>query len=555
MTISTENRVAGPYAGAGTTPTYSFAFKVFAVSDLVVTKTVASVDTTLVYGSDYSVSLNPDQDANPGGTVTYCVSGTPTNLPAGTNLTITTAIPYTQGTQLTNGGGWYPKVVEYALDRLVAIVQQLKSIADRTLRLPITVTGVSTSLPVPSAGKLIGWDSLGTSIENKDPSSIAAGVIYGTGKADIFSGTGAQTAFTLSANPGAQANLDIAISGVTQRPGIDFTWTTGTTLTFTSPPPAGTNNILARYVQAIPTTGALQISANLSDVQDKPTALANLGVTFGTAANNAVKLDASARLPAVDASQTTNRFPRGFIDGLTLSYSSATTIGIAAGKCRSGADDADITLGAFTKVIQAAGAYSAGSGGNGLFTGARANSTWYHAFVGLYSGTPDIGFDTSVTAANKPGTFTNVRRIGSVRTDGSGNILSFRQYGDYFEWDAMPSSADVNATNPYNAGAAVLRTLTVPTGLKVEAHFSFSSYNGGTNHQVLVTDPDRTDTAPSGSQFSWNVTSVGAASISGRHAAWTDTSGRVRTRATATNASDTLVMNAIGWRDLRGKDA
>ncbi|MEL7079469.1 MAG: hypothetical protein AAGM46_26565, partial [Cyanobacteria bacterium J06582_2] len=36
------------------------------------------------------------------------------------------------------------------------------------------------------------------------------------------------------------------------RPGIDYTWTAGTTLTFTTAPPSGTNNILVRYTQALP---------------------------------------------------------------------------------------------------------------------------------------------------------------------------------------------------------------------------------------------------------------------------------------------------------------
>ena len=112
MTISTETRIAGPYSGTGLVSTFSFSFKVFSVSDLVVTKTVSSIDSTLVYGSDYTVSLNADQDASPGGTITYCVAAVPTNLPTGSKLTITTSIPYTQTTQLTNGGGWYPKPLE-----------------------------------------------------------------------------------------------------------------------------------------------------------------------------------------------------------------------------------------------------------------------------------------------------------------------------------------------------------------------------------------------------------------------------------------------------------
>lgn len=283
----------------------------------------------------------------------------------------------------------------------------------------------------------------------------------------------------------------------------------------------------------------------------------SLTVDSGTTANKIVKLDGSARIPAVDGSLVTNRFQRGYIDGLRLSYSSATTIGIAAGKCRSTADDADITLAsAFTKVIQAAGAYGAGTGGNGLFTGARANSTWYHVFAGIVSGSADIGFDTSVSGANAAGAgMTNVRRIGSVKTDGSGNILSFQQNGDRFTWDVMPSSADVNATNP--GTSAVLATMSVPTGLKVECIFTYASQNNTNNHYVLVTDPAQTDTTPSGSANSWVAYgSVGAAGFwNGRQSCMTDTSGRIRYRLSASGASDAIVMNTVGWIDRRGKDA
>ena len=56
-----------------------------------------------------------------------------------------------------------------------------------------------------------------------------------------YSGTGAQVAFTLPMNPGSKNNTNIYISGVYQQ---KSTYTiSGTTLTFSSAPPSGTNNI------------------------------------------------------------------------------------------------------------------------------------------------------------------------------------------------------------------------------------------------------------------------------------------------------------------------
>lgn len=69
--------------------------------------------------------------------------------------------------------------------------------------------------------------------------------------AQTFSGTGSQTVFTMSVTPANSASVVIAISGVVQDP-ANYT-VTGTTLTFATAPPLGTNNISCRYL-ALPTT-------------------------------------------------------------------------------------------------------------------------------------------------------------------------------------------------------------------------------------------------------------------------------------------------------------
>lgn len=62
---------------------------------------------------------------------------------------------------------------------------------------------------------------------------------------DRFSGNGSTTVFTLSADPGSQLNTDVYISGVHQN---NTTYTvSGTTLTFSTAPASGTNNIEVVY--------------------------------------------------------------------------------------------------------------------------------------------------------------------------------------------------------------------------------------------------------------------------------------------------------------------
>lgn len=69
---------------------------------------------------------------------------------------------------------------------------------------------------------------------------------------DSFSGTGSQTAFTLSAAPANTASILVAISGVLQDPSTYSV--AGTTLTFSPAPPAGTGNISVRFL-GIPASG------------------------------------------------------------------------------------------------------------------------------------------------------------------------------------------------------------------------------------------------------------------------------------------------------------
>lgn len=261
MTISSQTRKAGPFVGNDSTTAFPFAFKVFTAADMYVVKTDTDleVETVLVLNTDYTVSLNADQNANPGGTITL-----PTALATGFTLTVTSNISPLQQTDLTNQGGFYPAIITNALDKLTILIQQALDSIGRSLKLPVsTPSGVSTTLPLPSSNKLIGWNQDADGLQNVDPTTLATIVAFGTANADVFDGDGVTTQFNLTANPGALNNLDVSIGGVTQTPGLDYTWTSGTVITFTSAPPVGTDNVLVRYMQGLPqgTTDAALVAA------------------------------------------------------------------------------------------------------------------------------------------------------------------------------------------------------------------------------------------------------------------------------------------------------
>ena len=238
MTISSTTRIAGPFIGNGTASAFPFTFKVFAATDLDVIKLTVSTGTesTLVLTTDYTVSLNGDQNSNPGGTVTLTAGA----LASGFTLTITSDIANLQPTDLTNQGGFYPEVITDSLDRATIQIQQIADIGDRTLKIPISDGVLNMELPTATerANSFLSFDANGL------PSVVTAGSsgAPATITRQVFSGTGSQTAFTLASDPGALGNsAQVYIGGVYQQ---RSTYTiAGTTLTFSAAPVAGTDNI------------------------------------------------------------------------------------------------------------------------------------------------------------------------------------------------------------------------------------------------------------------------------------------------------------------------
>lgn len=162
MTISSTIRKAGPFVGNSVATAFDFEFKVFAKTDVQVLLTEIAVggDETLVLDSDYSVALNADQDNNPGGVVTYPISGSAMAITH--MLTILSAIEPTQEADLHNQGGYKPTVIENALDRVVALYQQALEILSRTLRFASSDTSIGSNiLPVGRANKYLAFDANG----------------------------------------------------------------------------------------------------------------------------------------------------------------------------------------------------------------------------------------------------------------------------------------------------------------------------------------------------------------------------------------------------------
>lgn len=130
MTISTTANLV-TYEGNGATTTFDFNFLIPEESDLIVTYTDADGTSTDLNSAVFSVTGIGDDN---GGTVTYPLSGSP--IASLTFLAIRRELPLTQETDLVNQDGFYPQVVEDALDTLCMQIQQISTLNSQAIRVP-----------------------------------------------------------------------------------------------------------------------------------------------------------------------------------------------------------------------------------------------------------------------------------------------------------------------------------------------------------------------------------------------------------------------------------
>lgn len=134
MSVTASPRKAGPYACDGSDVTFTFAFKVFKAADVRVVHTDAlGAETDLTLTTDYSVTLNADQDTSPGGSIT-----TVATYLLGETITLTSKVAEEQPVVITNMGGFYPQVINNALDRLTILVQQVMEQVGRAVKVNIS---------------------------------------------------------------------------------------------------------------------------------------------------------------------------------------------------------------------------------------------------------------------------------------------------------------------------------------------------------------------------------------------------------------------------------
>ena len=232
------------YIGNGATDTYSYGFKIFVASDLLVTqRDTAGNETTFVLNTDYTVTGVGD---TLGGTIVLTAG----NLTTDYALTIRRVRPLTQPTDIRNNGDYFPETHEDAFDHVIMIAQHLNNLIGRQLSLGETDSSIiDMSMGAMGASDdvtdmIFGTDGTGKAVL-LDPTTIAASATLSQWSLDTFSGDGATKIFTLTTAPPSVNVAHVSIDGVYQH---KATYTlVNTTLTFTTAPVSGTNNIEVTY--------------------------------------------------------------------------------------------------------------------------------------------------------------------------------------------------------------------------------------------------------------------------------------------------------------------
>ena len=143
------------YVADGTLTEYEFPFAIFSTSDIDV-----YFGDTKQESTSYTVSEARHSD---GGTVTF-----ETAPESGTVVTIVRNLSIERTSDFQEGSTLRAKVLNDELDYQIACQQQIAENLNRSMVLPpyAADSGLDLTLPTPSAGKAIVWNSDGTNLEN-----------------------------------------------------------------------------------------------------------------------------------------------------------------------------------------------------------------------------------------------------------------------------------------------------------------------------------------------------------------------------------------------------
>jgi len=453
MTVSTTARKTTPAVGNGSNKAWPFTFPVYNASDLkVYLVTVATGDVAQVL-TDFSVSLNPDQEASPGGTITYPVVAAA--ITSAYKVQVVRDSPKTQATAFTFGGNFSEESVEAAMDVLATQLQEVSEAVSRAIQLRLSDTsGAATDLPTLIANYYLAVNSAGdglTLAQNVDATTVTisswiennilnaangAAVLaaiggVGLSSNNVFTGKN-DFQSTVALQKGANLTVADVAAGVLTLPddGNFHDFTDGTN--FAEITTLGGNariqihfsaggNVLTHNATNLPLIGKANITTEANDVAEfTEYAAGDWRMTAYHRASGATVVPTVEDLTPVGTFEDLSiDCATGGVDTLTILCTRLilknTALQSIAKSIGGGGLTPDITV----------------SGANGLDTGSVTLNKWYSIWV-IYNPTTDVSaglFSTSFTNPTVPAGYTYKARVGFVITDGSSKLRPFYQKG------------------------------------------------------------------------------------------------------------------------------
>lgn len=281
---------AGPFNANGALVNFDFDFTCFSSLHVrVVLTNSAGVESDLVLTSEFSVTLNADQNANPGGTVT-----TVATYATGNKITVVSNVPVAQGLDLTQGGSFNPDNIETALDKAMLVIGQGAEAIARSVRVPVssstTPEQLYDNLMAAESSAASSASAAATSEENAANSAIAADA-----SADIIVDWLYKGAWAASTIYKKNNIVYVSSDGASYIALIDHT---SDATAFSTDLGLGRWGKLAEKGSAGTGTGDMLKADNLGGLANYATARANMGLTPGTHVQ-----PYSADIPTVSATQ------------------------------------------------------------------------------------------------------------------------------------------------------------------------------------------------------------------------------------------------------------